>query len=81
MLINDKLISELDAMPWGKYSRFVMDEVRDFKTAERLLKLMIISLKDDEKLLRFYQRYSRLRFPYERDLLAQRKWHTAIRRK
>jgi hypothetical protein len=81
MHFNDKLMAEINEMSWGKYSRFIMDEVHDFKTAERLLKLMIVSLKDEEKLMRFYQRYSRLRFPYERNLLDQRKWHTALDKK
>lgn len=79
--VNDKLIADLDTMAWNKFNRFIVHEILDFKTAEKLLKRMIVSLKDDDKLMRFYQRYSRLRFPYERDLLAQRKWHTAAKDK
>lgn len=75
MKIDGKLVERILDMPAHEFERFMMNEITDFLTAEKLLKLLIPILHD-KSLIRYHQRVSRLRHKHEKVLIANRKWYT-----
>jgi hypothetical protein len=74
MRIDNKLVERITGMPAHEFERFMMTEIKDFTTGEKLLKLLLPVLHE-KRLKRYHQRVSRLRHIHERMLVENRRWY------